>query len=103
LPAALSRIHALAAAHRVQLTRKARFEMAELGLHLSDAVELLSSLHAWQSRGRAWSSVTGEWLLIFEISAAGVVLYLKVILRAHCVVVSLHEDEHPEDDGPRVA
>lgn len=77
--------------------------MAELGLHLSDAVELLTSLRARQSRGRVWSSATNEWLLIFEIAAAGVPLYLKIILRACCVVVSLHEDEPPEDEGHRAA
>jgi hypothetical protein len=43
----------------------------------------------WQ---RFESEHTGEWMYVFKPTVAGVVVYLKVILRAECLVVSFHED-----------
>ena len=37
---------------------------------------------------------------IFKPSAAGAILYVKLILRANCVVVSFHEDaDHDEEEA----
>ena len=38
------------------------------------------------------SSATGEWLYIFKPALDDKVLYLKIILRGECIVVSFHED-----------
>ena len=34
-----------------------------------------------------------EWMYVFSPSLAGVILYVKVIVRDDCIVVSFHEDE----------
>ena len=50
---------------------------------------------------RGWSPrETGEWMYLFTPRVAGSVLYVKVILRADCVVISFREgeDEDHEDE-----
>jgi hypothetical protein len=41
----------------------------------------------------------GEWLYVFKPELAGTVLYVKLIVRLDCIVVSFHEDAggHEED------
>jgi hypothetical protein len=95
LPKALRRIHALAAARKVLFTLKARREMAGLAIVLdeTDACDLLTGLTTGDSAGRLQSAFTGEWMYLFTPSLCGTVLYLKVIVRSDCIVVSFHEDE----------
>jgi hypothetical protein len=38
-------------------------------------------------------------MYVFKPSVAGVLVYLKLVLRAECVVVSFHEDEGEVDEG----
>jgi hypothetical protein len=55
---------------------------------------------AEDSAGRLKSPTTGEWAYVFKPLLAGTVLYVKLILRNNCVVVSFHEEEgegHEED------
>lgn len=94
LPRVLTRIHALATDRRVSFTLKARRELAELcdSLDEEDACELLAALTAQDSAGRLRSSATGEWMYIFKPALDNTVLYLKIILRGECIVVSFHED-----------
>jgi len=104
LPRVLTRIRELAAARKVLFTLKARRELAGLGFGLDqeDACEVLEKLTAEDSAGRLESDATGEWMYLFKPSLAGVVLYVKVILRNDCIVVSFHEDEgdgHEEEDA----
>jgi len=57
-------------------------------------------LAAEDSAGRLKSPATGEWAYVFKPMLAGTVLYVKLILRNDCVVISFHEDEgegHEED------
>ena len=42
------------------------------------------------------SFTTGESLYVFSPVVAGVVLYLKLVVRTHCVVISFHEDEEED-------
>jgi hypothetical protein len=79
----------------VLFTLKARRELAalELGLDEEDAGDLLAELAAEDSAGRLASAATGEWMYVFKPALAGVVLYVKLILRKDCIVVSFHEDE----------
>jgi hypothetical protein len=103
LPRALTRIRELAATRKVRFTRKARREMAALafGLDETDASDVLARLSCKDSAGRLQSASTGEWMYLFKPPLAGTILYLKVVLRNFCVVISLHEEEpgaHEEGD-----
>jgi hypothetical protein len=104
LPKALMRIRELAAARKVLFTIKARREQAGLafGLGETDARDVLVRLTVEDSAGRLESASTGEWMYLFKPPVARTVLYLKVVLRNDCIVVSFHEDEgggHEEDDS----
>ena len=96
----LVRIRALAAARNVRFTLKALRELAglELGLGEEDACEVLSELTAGDSAGRVASAATGEWMYLFKPQVSETILYIKVILRNDCVVVSFHEDEGGSDE-----
>lgn len=97
----LARVRELAAARRVLFTLKARRELAslEFGLDEDDACGVLANLTAKDSAGRLESEATGEWMYLFKPVLADTVVYVKLILRNDCVVISFHEDEvgHDED------
>jgi hypothetical protein len=102
LPRVLKRIQELAAARKVLFTLKARCELAALDARLDeqDACDVLMRLTIEDLAVRMVSAATGEWMYVFKPSLAGLVLYLKLILRSDCVVISFHEDEgaaHEED------
>src|SRR5437016_11511720 len=89
----LSRIRDLALSRRVWFTLKAIRELAELGLDEEDACDVLTGLTAADSAGRRESATGGEWMYIFKPEIVGTVIYVKLILREDCVVISFHEDE----------
>ena len=95
LSRALTRIRAHAAARNVRFTLKAIRELAglEFGLDEEDACEVLAELTAEDSAGRVASAATGEWMYLFKPQVSETILFVKVILRNDCVVVSFHEDE----------
>jgi hypothetical protein len=65
----------------------------------SDAGEVLASLSPTESAGRARSTHSGEWMYVFKPQVSAVPLYLKVILRDQCGVISFHaQDESDEED-----
>ena len=99
LSGALERIHKLANQGKVRLTVKALGEVRglDLGLGASDVIDVLMSLSAADSFGRIRSLATSEWLYVFKPVAAETVLYVKVALRADCVVVSFHKDGFDEE------
>jgi hypothetical protein len=102
LPKVLTRVRELAAARKILLTLKARRELASLGIGLDeeDARDVLANLKAEDSDGRLESATTGEWMYLFKPQLTGTILYVKLVLRNECVVVSFHEDEggeHEED------
>ena len=94
----LARVHALAAQRKVRFTYKALRELAalDLGLDENDACRVLAGLTAREAIGRLASARTGEWMYVFTCRIAGVPVYLKLVLREDCVVVSFHEEE---EDG----
>ena len=97
----VTRIRVLAAAGHVRFTRKALVELHGLGLGLdeSDAGEVLASLSPTESAGRIRSAHSGEWMYVFKPQVSAVPLYLKVILRDECVLISFHaQDESDEED-----
>ena len=99
LSGVLERIHKLANKGKVRLTVKALAEVRGLGLGLgvSDVVDILTTLSTADSAGRLRSSASSEWLYVFKPTAAETVLYVKVVLRGDCVVVSFHKDESDEE------
>ena len=72
----------------------------ELGLDEQDALEILRRLRGADSAGRLRSEHTGEWLYVFLPRVAGETLYVKLLLRADCLIVSFHEqvDDDQEAD-----
>jgi MqsR (Motility quorum-sensing regulator) toxin of toxin-antitoxin system len=100
LPVVLKRIHELAARGRVRFTLKALRELAslELGLDEADACEVLRRLRASECRGRLRSRGTREWLYVFLPCVSGETLYIKVLVRSECVIISFHEQVDDEED-----
>jgi hypothetical protein len=96
LASALRQIKDLAIARKIAFTLKAFRELVELSLDEEDACDVLASLTAEDCAGRKRSTATCEWMYVFKPHVAGSVLYVKVILRINCVLISFHEDE----DGP---
>jgi hypothetical protein len=95
LPRLLRHIHELASRGRVQFTLKALRELAGLGagLDVQDACDLLAALTVDDFATRLESEATGEWMYIFKPAVAGTIVYVKLVVRTACVVVSFHEDE----------
>ena len=91
----------LAAADKLRLTSKALRETLVLGLGPEDVRDVLVCLSAEDSAGRLTSRTTGEWMYVFKPDVGGQIIYVKVVLREDCLVVSFHEDEgtdHEEDE-----
>jgi hypothetical protein len=81
----------------VRFTHKALRELSSLGLHPDDALDVLRALTPADAFSRLPSEVTEEWMYVFKPILGAVVVYLKVILRNGCLVVSFHEDDDDED------
>ena len=98
LPQVLARIRELAARRRVRFTQKALHELASLDLEIDeeDACDILASLRSQDSAGRQASETTGEWMYVFKPNCGGILLYVKVILRDDCILISVHEDHHDD-------
>src|SRR6266568_8944930 len=98
LPRVLQRVHALAAEGSVRFTLKALQELAVLDLDADDAVEVLQGLTVRDSAGRIVTAHSGEWMYVFKPALGETTLYLKLVLRTGCVVVSFHEEESSDDE-----
>lgn len=98
--AILRRIRRLAAERKVRFTLKAFQELARLGMGLDedDACNVLADLRPNDVVRRLVSDKTGEWMYVFNPSVAGIYLYVKVVLRDDCVVISFHEQEDSDED-----
>ena len=96
----LWQIRGLAAQGKVRFTLKAFQELARLGMGLdeADACDVLANLTRSDLVGRLVSEKTGEWMYVFKPSVAGVVVYVKVVVRVDCVVISFHEKEKSDED-----
>lgn len=80
---------------------KALHELAALGMGLDedDARGVLANLVPSDLVERRVSAKTGEWMYVFKPSVGEVVVYVKVVLRSECVVISFHEEEaHSDED-----
>jgi Motility quorum-sensing regulator, toxin of MqsA len=95
LAAVLTRVHELAHAGELRLTAKAFDELSSLDLALDadDVRDVLLALTADDSVGRLRSAITDEWMYIWKPEVFETVLYVKLIVRDNCVILSFHEDE----------
>ena len=100
LAATLERIRALASQGRVFFTLKALRELAglDIGFDEEDARHVLTNLAGNDFVERVVSEKTGEWMYVFKPQIGGVVVYVKVIVRSNCVVISFHEEEDQIDE-----
>src|SRR5690348_1044316 len=100
LPRILNRVHELAEAAKIRFTAKALTELRTLPivLDVDDVRDVLLALGTVDSAGRLRSATTGEWLYVWKPQVAKVVLYVKLIVRNDCVIVSFHEDRPPPVD-----
>jgi Motility quorum-sensing regulator, toxin of MqsA len=94
----LRRVRALAAERKLRFTLKAVRELAALGLDATDACESLEGLKAADFVKRLVSEATGEWMYVFKPNVGGIPVYVKLILRRGCLVVSFHEDEGGDEE-----
>lgn len=92
-----ARVRTLAAEGKIRFTLKALRELAALGFDWSDACEILAGLRASAFVERLTSRETGERMYVFKPDVDGMVMYLKLILRAGCLIVSFHEDEGDDE------
>lgn len=83
---------------QVRFTFKAITELAMLGegLDKSDICEVLADLRPSDACSRLRSSSTHEWMYVFKPHVGATILYLKVIVRTSCIVISCHDDQTPE-------
>ena len=96
----LRQIRGLAAQRKVRFTLKAFQELGRLGMGLDEdaACDVLANLTRSDMVGRLISEKTGEWMYVCKPSVVGVVIYLKVVVRGDCVVISFHEEEESDED-----
>ena len=96
----LARIHELASLRRVVFTRKAvrELELLDLPVDQEDALEVLKHLSAEDFFVRYMSNLSDEWMYVFNPRVGDLLLYVKVILRHECVVISFHEEAGDDDE-----
>jgi hypothetical protein len=94
----VARVRALAAQGKVRFTAKAYHELSSLGLDATDACEALGHLKASDFNDRIASLIGGEWMYVFKPFVGDAPLYVKLILRNDCVVISFHDDEGADDE-----
>jgi hypothetical protein len=91
---ALQRIRELASKQAVRITSKVQAEMDALEppADIDDVVEVLSLLTSDDWQRRVCSELTGEPMHVFKPVTVHGLLYVKVVIRGNCVVVSFHEE-----------
>ena len=96
----IARIRLLAGHGKVTFTYKAFREVSELDLELdeTDVCMILTEIGIKKFQGRVRSTATREWLYVFAPEVGGVSIYLKVLLRSDCIVISFHEDQKYETE-----
>ena len=79
------------------MTGKALAEAEALGCVREDVVSVLAELQVADYHDQIRSHHSGEPMYIFKPWLVEVVVYLKVVLRGDCVVVSFHEDQDADE------
>ncbi len=91
----LMTVHGLSFQRRIRFTHKAFSEIGDLGLDEDGACGIIEDLRREDFHDRLISDQTGEWMYVFKLCIGGLAVYLKLILRDDCIVVSFHEDYEP--------
>ena len=96
----LARIRRLASQETVLFTLLALRELAalDMGLDEEDACRVLANMKAADFAERAVSKKTGEWMYVFKPRVGEIVVYVKVVVRNECVVISFHEEEDQNNE-----
>lgn len=99
LTRAIARIRSSACAGQVQFTRKALSvrQLLRLGLNQEDALRILADLSASDFDRRIRSATTGSWLYVFRPTVRDAQLYVRIVLRAGCRVISFHDEGGDEE------
>lgn len=89
----------------VQVTLKALQEMAALEPSISpaEACQLLEGLDRASFRRRLRSIRSGEWLYVFRTAWCAERVYIKLLLRSGCTIVSFHPEASDDEfeEGPQ--
>lgn len=99
LLATLTQVRRYVVARRARFTLKALGELTGLGLDVEDAIRIVAGLSTVDFARRVMSRHTGEWMYVFKPAVAGTVLYVKLLMRTECVIISFHEDEEQSDEN----
>jgi hypothetical protein len=82
----------------VRFTHKANEELKALSLNQEDGLEIIVGLAAEDFAARLTSEATGEWMYVFKPPLGFAFVYVKLVLRGSCIVVSFHEEHDHEDE-----
>ena len=99
LPEIIAKIRELACQGMVGFTIKAFEELKaiDLGLNAMDVCNILEELNESDFAEVITSVITGEKLYVFIPNVAGIEIYMKLVIRQNCVVISFHEDQKNEN------
>ena len=64
----------------------------EIGIDETDICEILKNITALDFFEIIKSKITDEWMYVFKITIETTLVYLKLILRDNCIIISCHED-----------
>ena len=92
----LARIRQFVADGRIRFTNKALDELDDLELNESDCLDVISKLEASDYSKRVGSRSSDEWMHVFAPTILWTRLYVKLILRTDCVVISFHDEDEPD-------
>ena len=97
----LARIRRFVADERVQFTTKAHEELLRLRLRRTDCLDVLAKLTPSDFASRLRSNQSDEWMYVFTPAILWTRLYVKLVLRASCVVISFHDKKGPDDQDAK--
>ena len=93
----IAQVHECVARGAVRITLKAQDEMNLLEplADFEDVLDVLDGLTPNDWERKLVSFESGEAMHVFKPSTVFGVLYVKIVIRAGCIVVSFHEDREP--------
>lgn len=94
IPRLLSRVRQLAEQGCVIFTRKAYRELTtfEEPLTETDALDVVATLTEQDFIERIKSRATSEQMYVFKPRLGATVIYVKLLIRDNCIIISFHED-----------
>ena len=95
----LKAVHRNARRGSVRVTYKALHEMAALEPSISpdEARQVLQGLDRASFRHRLRSIRSAEWLYVFRATWCGEAVYIKILLRAECTIISFHPEASDDE------